>query len=189
MKYVSLFALLLLSVAFSSCRERQPDIFADVKGTYFSVKQMAIDEWNTHAADPVTFIRRETVNGKTDSSYQSIEHVDWPAILKVFFETDISDRKFLGKYKFSQFDDNVDNTHDFMYIAADKDLYTQQLLITMAIGSNKVTGIYIETEKNNLLGEVHQKLYYNPMKTIQIQRTEKPLIGRKKETLIQYDVK
>lgn len=186
--YLSLF-IICITIAFSSCREREPDFFADLKGTYFSINQYALDEWSNHVSEVAAFERKETINGKTDSSYVNMEHLDWNSVVKTFLETDISDRKYLGKYKFSQFDDNTDNTHDFMYIAVNKDLFTQQLLITMDIHTNKVKGIYIETEKDNLWGTTRQKLYYAPMKTIQIQRFEKPLIGGKKDILIQYDVK
>ena len=188
MKYSALL-FILIAVAFSSCKENEPDFFADVKGTYFSINQYALDEWANHAHDPLTFSKKYVVNKKADSGYVNMEHLDWNTVLKTFLETDISDRKYLGKYKFSQFDDNSDNTHDFMYMTSDKNLFTQELLITMDVHTTAVTGIYIETYKKNFLGETTQKLYYAPMKTIQIQRHENPLIGQKKEILLQYDVK
>ncbi len=182
-------AFTLLGTLFlSSCKEdNKLDMFANVKGTYFSVKQFSLDEWQTHAGEPIVFKQTVTLNGKTDTSYVNIEQLDWRPILKTFVETDISDRKFLGQYTFNQFDDATDNTHNFMYVANNKNLFTQKLLITMDVNSMKVRGVYIETYKKSIWNERIQKLYYAPVKIIQIQQYDHPLVGSKKELVTTYD--
>jgi len=179
--------LVLIALSFSACKERIPDYFANVEGSYFSINQFILEEWRTHAREPIVFKKTVTLNGKTDSTVNNVMQVDWIDVLRYFSETEIGDRKFLGKYKFTQFDDDMDNTTNLYYMALDEHLYTQKLLITMNKFSKKLTGIYIETDKSNYFGSTHQKLLYRPAKTIQIQQFEHPLIGGKKELKIQYD--
>jgi hypothetical protein len=169
-----------------SCKEDEPDLFNNTKGSYLSIKKYAIDEWRNHIGDMVAFKKTVTLNGKTDSSYTNVLKMDWAEITKVFFETDISDHKFLGKYNFNQFDDDDGQTHNFFYIAKEKDLYTQRFLITMDANSGLVKGIYIKTIKKSFWNEQEQQLTYLPFRSIMIQQYDKPLIGKKKELVIKY---
>lgn len=160
----------------------------NVKGSYFSIKQFALDEWNTFAGDLFTVTKITTIDSKiVDSAILASDTMDWNQIFKAFFPSDISDRKFLGKYNFNQFDDNVDGTHNFFYEAKDEDQFTQKLLITIALFTNKVKGIYIETRKSSISGDITQKLYYKPMTEVQIQTIDEPKMGNKKHTVVQYD--
>jgi hypothetical protein len=153
-KYVKYAAVLLgFVLAFSSCREKDKNTvdYSKLKGNYFSIKQFGLDQWNNFQGPGcgiVKTLRKD--KGKTDSTYSNTDTLDWAPIFKVFFETDISDRKYLGRYKFSQFDDPADGTHNFFYEALDDDLYTQKLLITIDQYDNKVKGIYIETLKKGI---------------------------------------
>ena len=187
-KYIGLAALLLVLVISSCKSKKKEDPYANLEGHYFSINQYALDQWNTFAHSPFTIVKTVKVNkGKTDSSYTNSDSLDWSPIFKVFAETDISDRKYLGKYKFSQFDDNQDGTHNFFYEALEEDLFTQKLLITIDAYNSRVKGIYIETSKKISLGEYTQKLYYKPMKTIQVQTDNRPFVGDNKFTIVQYD--
>ncbi len=183
----SFLILAILCLPFTSCKEHQIDLFANVKGTYFSIKKFSLDEWTTHAGEPISFQKTIRKNGKiVDSSYTNVEKLDWQSILKVFNVTDISDRKWLGKYTFSQFDDDFDKTHNFMYVANKKDMFTQKLLITMDVNTMKVRGIYIETFESSFWNERTQKLYYEPVKVIQIQQYDKPIWGGEQELVTKY---
>ena len=182
--------LLCLSVlAFQSCKKKkqEADPYADVKGHYFSVRQFTLDEWQTFRGQAFTILKtvREDKK-KTDSSFTTSDTLNWGNIFKTFFETEISDRKYLGQYTYSQFDDNQEGSRNFYYKANDEDMFTQKLLITVDQVNNKVHGIYIETYKKTLWGETKQNLYYAPMKTIQIQVDEKPLVGARKYKVVQY---
>ena len=172
-----------------SCKKKKAaDPNANVRGNYFSIRQFALDEWNTFQGEP--FVILKTVRedkGKPDSSYTNSDTINWNPIFTAFFETDISDRKFLGQYTFTQFDDNVDFTHNFYYQANDPDMFTQKLLITIDAQGGLITGIYVETVKHSFWDDVTQKLYYNPMKTIQLQKDDKPRFGSRKFTVVQYD--
>ncbi len=184
---------------FSSCKKKdEKDPYADVKGSYFSIRQFALDEWKTFRGEPFTIIKttkevkgdakkvKDMSSAKTDSIYTNSDTLNWGSIFEVFFATDISDRKYLGKYTFSQFDDNMEGTRNFYYRANDDDLFTQKLLITIDITNNKVKGLYVETFKKTIWTEIKQNLYYAPMRTVQIQTDEKPSIGSRKYSVLQY---
>ena len=172
----------------TSCKKKDTkDPYADVQGNYFSIRQFGIDQWNTYMGSPFMIVKTVKINNKIDSSYTNSDTLNWGNIFKVFFETDISDRKNLGLYTFSQFDDNEEGSHNFYYKANDPDQFTQKLLITIDQLTNKVKGIYIETYKKDLWCETKQILFYNPMHTVQIQTDEKPTIGAKKYTVVEYN--
>ena len=188
-KFNRILLAVLMIISGLSCKKKdEVNPNANVRGNYFSIRQFALYEWNTFAGEPILIIKsKREGKGKPDSSYTNSDTLNWAPIFETFFATDISDRKFLGQYTFTQFDDNVDFTHNFYYQANDKDLYTQKLLITIDAQSAKITGIYIETLKHSFLEDCTQKLYYNPLKTIQIQSDCKPRFGSKKFTMVQYD--
>ena len=190
-KYSSILLLVaILGIMLPSCQKKDAkdtkDPYADVQGNYFSIRQYALDQWNTFQGEPFTIVKTVKINDNTDSNFTTSDTLNWGNIFKVFFETDISDRKFLGQYTFTQFDDNADGTHNFYYKANDLDLFTQKLLITIDQLNNKVKGIYIETYKKTLWDECKQTLLYAPMHTIQIQTDDKPIFGAKKYSVVQY---
>jgi hypothetical protein len=186
----SLIFISFIGLFSSACKKKKEatDEFADVKGNYFSINQFIVDQWNNFPGPTCVLYRNVRVNDKTtDSSYVTTDKLDWTPIFKTFAASDISDRKFLGKYKFTQFDDPQDETHNFFYQANDEDLFTQKLLITLDMYNMKVRGIYIETYKKTATNESTEKLYYAPLKTIQIQTDEKPVFGSRKHTVANYD--
>ncbi len=178
----------MLVLGFSSCKEDPEIDYSEVKGSYFSVRQYALDQWNTFSGEPLLIVKTVRVNdGPFDSSYTTGDTLNWGKIFNIFFETEISDRKFLGRYKFSQFDDDQDETHNFFYEALEDDLYTRKLLITIDQYNQRVRGIYIEAVKKSIFDDRIVKLYYKPMKRIQIQTTETPLFGEKVHTVTEYE--
>jgi len=186
----SVIFLAALLAAFASCKKKKVATNTDIpQGNYFSINQFMLDEWNTYAGEPF-MIKKTTKDGdKVDSSLTNSDVINWGPLLQIFRLTDISDKKFLGQYKFSQFDDKVDETHNFFYEAdeANEDLFTRKLLITIDAYTAKIKGIYIETEKKDLFDDCVQKLYYAPLKTVQIQTEDKPLMGSKTYVVETYD--
>lgn len=180
----------LIACLATSCKKKEDkkDEYANWQGNYFSVRQFALDEWNTFVGEPFVIMKTISVdNKKIDTTYTNSDTINWTPIFETFFNTEISDRKYLGKYNFTQFDDNDDDTHNFFYEAKEDDLFTRKLLISIDGYTKMVRGIYVETEKGSLGASTVQKLYYRPMKTIQIQTIEKSLFGSKKHTVLQYD--
>ncbi len=188
LRYFAVLSVVFVGLSVSSCKEKNPlDAFTEVKGTYFSINQYIIDEWTSHAGEPLVFKKSVKSNGKTDTTLINADNLDWPSVLDLFVATDISNRKYLGQYTFSQFDDETDKSHNFMYVANKGDMFVQKLLITMNFDM-KVRGVYIETFKKTLFKETQQKMLYAPLKTIQIQQYEKPFIGATREVITKYEV-
>jgi hypothetical protein len=182
-----LFVVFIACFATSCKKKEKKDPYAEWQGNYFSIRQFALDEWNTFAGEPFVIMKTISEGPKIDTTYTNSDTINWAPIFETFFAAEISDRKYLGQYNFTQFDDNDDGTHNFFYEAKEDDLFTRKLLITIDGYTQMVRGIYVETEKGSLGASTIQKLYYRPMKTIQIQTIEKSLFGSKKHTVVQYD--
>ncbi len=160
---------------------------AKLKGTYYSIRQFARDHYGMYKGTPYGFKKITVLNNKKDTVYENIYTIDWPMIFKTFFETDISDKKFLCHYNFSMFDDDVSSTRNYYYEAKDPGLYTRKLIISTNPTTEKVESIYIETEKKTTFTFQSQKLLYIPLKVIQIQRYEKSFMQSPKDLYLEYD--
>lgn len=187
LKAVLLF--LVFPLLFSACKEDEKKLaYNPADGSYFSLRQFAQDQWHTYMGEPFSIIKTVRVNeGKYDTSYTTSDTLNWGAIFDQFFETEISDPEFLGKYKFTHFPDNEDDTYNYFYEALDDDLYTRKLLITISQETRLAHGIYVEAMRKSLFEDKVIKLYYKPMKRIQIQITETPLFGEKTHTVTEYE--
>lgn len=181
----------MATLSLAACKEdekKAEEDYENVSGSYFSVRQYALDQWNMWYGEPFLIVKSVRVNnGGYDSSYTTSDSINWAPIFKSFFATDISDRKFLGKYKFTQFDDPADQTHNFFYEALEDDLYTRKFLITIDQYNQQVRGIYAEAIESSMGDDKIVKLYYKPMKRIQIQETETPMMGEKKHTVTEWE--
>jgi hypothetical protein len=158
-----------------------------VKGGYYSIQQYARDQFKMNKGIPYGFNKIVTHNGKKDTVVQNIYTVDWPFIFSKFFETDISDKKFLGHYNFSMFDDSATQTRNYFYEAKEDYLPTRKLMIMADLSTQMVKSIYIEYEKKSLLKFESRKLFYIPKKVIQIQEFNKALFRNPEETMTEYD--
>lgn len=165
-----LLSIIIISTIFwVSCKPKQEEPKPDAsKGTYFSIKQFADDQWATFRGQPFGMQKVVYMNGKTDSSYTTAYDVNWGTIFNPFFESDISDPKFLGKYRYSVFKDDNTYSVNLFYEAVDDKLFTRKLVITLDELTAKVKSIYIETEGK----KVSRKLLYLPVTLISIQEFE-----------------
>jgi hypothetical protein len=173
---------------FTSCKSESPadQPISNAGGTYFSIKQFIKDQWDTYHGQPYTVVKIVKFNGKVDSTTTGAFSVNWADIFDVFFQSDISDKKFLGQYDFSTFEDATTMTRNFYYEAKNNKLYTRKLQIMADSYNNKVKSVYIETEKSDESGTRTQKLFYRPVKSITIQEYSGSLSGPKKELIIEY---
>ena len=181
--------LMLACCLLVACKKNQNNIpdGNKVKGSYFSIQQYARDQFKMNKGIPYGFNRIETHNGKKDTVVQNIYTVDWPFIFRKFFETDISDKKFIGHYNFSMFDDSATQTRNYFYEAKEDYLPTRKLMIIADLTSKRVKSIYIEYEKKSLFKFESSKLFYIPKKVIQIQEFNKSLFRDPVETITEYD--
>lgn len=185
----ALWAVLFFFLLTAACKEDEKvNDINPAEGNYFSIRQFAQDQWNTYKSEPFLILKTVRVDkGKYDSSYTNSDTLDWGGIFEKFFATEISSPEFLGKYKFTEFNDETDDTHNYFYEALEDDLYTRKVLIAVSQENNKAVGIYVEAVDNDPFEEKMVKLYYKPMKRIQIQEIVTPLFGEKIHTVTEYE--
>jgi len=170
-----------------SCKKKEAQKPVDPNApTYFSIKDFTKDQWKTYHGQPVMLQQVITLNGKSDTMLVSGLTMKWSNIFETFFETDISDPKFLEQYDFSMFEESATQTRTFSYVAKDPALFTQKLQIAADGFTNKIRNIYIETQKQTFWNTQTKKLLYSPMHVLQIQEHNDPLIGGQKELVIEY---
>ena len=191
--FVGTLGIFLLSLLSISCSKKAAtaadatDCDPNAKGTYFSITQFGRDQFSLYRGEPYSFIKTTVTDSKKDTVIENIYNVNWAFIFKTFFESDISNRKFLCHYNFSQFDDDVTKTRNYYYEAKDPGLFTRKLIISTNPESNKVISVYVETEKKTTLTFQSQKLLYQPLKVIQIQKFEKNIGKNPVNEVIQYN--
>lgn len=183
---VVLFAFVVLPACKKNTPQNHNTNITNNAETYFSVQQFILDQWEVFKGQPFTFEKRIVNGDQADTGIITAQDVDWALIFKSFRAADISDTSFLNKYKFSVFDENLSGTSNLYYEATNPDVFTRVFQITIDPVNNKIRAIYIETEKKSFWGTTKQKLYYAPLKTIQIQEFEDPLIGSDKKRIISY---
>ncbi|RYZ56016.1 MAG: hypothetical protein EOP49_01570 [Sphingobacteriales bacterium] len=178
----------LISLLLFGCKREavKPAPERSEEGTYFSVRDFAKDQFRTYWGQPFTLQKIAVLDGKRDSSLVNADKIEWPEIMKTFFAADISDPKFDGKYAFSMFDDDATVSRTYYYEALEPDLFTRKLQIMSDPFTDKIKSIYIETEKNGRFGKKAQKLYYSPVKVIQIQEFESSLLGSDRNLRVEY---
>lgn len=162
-------------------KQEQPE------GSYFSIIEFTTDQWATYHGRPYGMVKKVYFNGKEDSTVTNALEVDWASIIKVFFETDISGDKYLGKYDFSAFADKGNINHNFFYEANDPKVYTRSLQVNADPLDNKIKSIYIEAEKSDRMGTKSVKLFYSPLQTISIQELETTKTGQRREMRVVYE--
>lgn len=180
-------ALLLCSVVLFSCNKPDKKNTNKPEQSYFSIVQYAKDHWDTYYGQPYGIVKKVYFNGTVDSTVTNAIELDWAPILKVFFETDISDDKYIGRYKFYAFRDKITKTNTFAYEAKEEGLYMQKMHISASNSTDKITSIYIEAQKNDRLGTKTVKLLYTPLETISIQEMETSKTGQRKELRVVYE--
>lgn len=173
---------------FTSCKNagKKPETTSADGPGYFSIKQFIADQWDTYRGQPFGLQKIVYIDGKSDTSFVSAYDMDWGTVFKTFFETDISDPKYIDRYQFSSFPDEATMTQNFFYEAKEDDLFTRKLQISADDVSHKVRSIYIETAKNGQWSKFSQKLFYMPLKIISIQEFEWAKTGPTKELRVEY---
>ena len=158
------------------------DTLALDQGTYFSIREFAADQFRTYWGQPFTLEKIVIENGEKDSSLVPVSKIDWAKALKPFFDADIADAKFLNQYSFTELNDDATVSKTYYYEAKNEKLFTRNLQIVTDPFTGKIKSIFIETEKNGKT----QKLYYKPVKLIQIQEYESSFLGKDKNIRIEY---
>lgn len=186
-RLLNILLLCLWATSIFSCKKNEEKKIPDTSnGTYFSIKDFTKDQWKTFHGKPYAINVFTTLNGKTDSTLVSALTMKWSALFSIFFKADISDPKFLEQYDFSMFEESLTETRTFTYTAKDPSLFTQKFQVMADMYNNKIRNIYIETQEQTFWNTKTQKLFYSPVRVIQIQEHNDPLIGSQKDLVIQY---
>ncbi len=156
------------------------------KDTYFSIKQFAADQIRLLWGQPHSLYKVTYLDGAVDSTLVNFVNLDWSPLLKTFGESDISNKKIIGKYAFAQYEDGLTATRNFIYTAKDPKLFTRTLQIATDPSNNRITSIYIETSKHDFFGGVRQKLLYVPLRIIQVQETQSSKLGKARNLRVEY---
>lgn len=175
----------------SSAEEKTVDTTAvkeiDSSQTYFSVKQYFSDQWSTRRGNPYTLLRISKVGeGRPDSSFVQMDSVLWFSLIAPFNAADISDKSFLGKYRFGMFDDEEMEITHLHYEAVSAGMLLQKMDISADIFNNLVKSVYMETRKEQEGHTLSQKLQYISDRVFQIQEFEKTTGAPAKNTLLEY---
>ena len=113
--------------------------------------------------------------------------IDWAAITKPFFQADISAKRFIGHYDYSEFSDLPASQRVRSYEAKEDDLRTRQLLVTTDLAHDKIVrSILIATREEGFWNTREQKLYYLPGRFITIAETIRSRIGPDKDLRAEY---
>jgi hypothetical protein len=187
-KLFAAFCLILSFFILSSCQKKQEPKKTPYNGaTYFSIIEYGSDQFRTYWGQPFSLQKVSVEDGKvTDSAIISARKMDWAKVLKPFFESDISHPKYLDQYSFSSVEDDLTNTRTYIYEAKNKQLFTQMLQIATDPFTNKIKSVFIETRDEDKFGGQTQKLFYIPVKLIQIQQFESSLLGKNKNIRTEY---
>ena len=188
MKYICLFAIAATFFLGEACKKKKEVPIGFPEGaTYFPVNKYVKQQAMRYAGVPITFYKISTLNGKTDSLLTNIEQIDWAPVYKTFIAADISDPKFLGKYTYSEFTDDVTGTLNMLYEAKDPDLYTRRFLINKDSETGMIRSIFIQTDKGSKREGTRQMLYYGAGDMVQIQEQQWTKAGTKtREQVVEY---
>ncbi len=178
---------LLFLLFITSCSKSEKAAEDSPEGTYFSIIQFTKDQWKTYKGQPFGIKKTVYLDGTADSTTTNAIDLDWASVFKVFFDTDISDKKFIGQYDFSAFRGIDKDVNGFYYEANNPKLYTKKLQITAEDITGRVKSIYIEAGKSDRMGTRSLKLFYTPLSSITIQEMETSKTGQKKELRVVYE--
>ncbi|SRR5690606_31757593 len=152
----------------------------------WSINEFIIDQHNQKVGEPIVLTKIVTLNGKTDTTYEALDQVDWATVFKIFGATDISHPKYASQYTVSNFDDNFLEMSSLIYTAKDPNLFVQRVDINYDNETMKISSIYISTNKDNWLKQKQQQLIYDVNKKILINENESSRWGKDKELTIEY---
>ena len=135
---------------------------------------------------PYTLERTTVLNGIRDTGIVTINDVPWGSIMKDFLAADIGDPKFLGQYEVSSFVEANTNTDQIVYEATDPRLFTRLFTVALNHETKRPVSIFAETSRGNAWSRREQKLYYAPLKIIQIQEFVASRVGPDKTSRVEY---
>ena len=182
---------ILLSLFLAACSSAPPssedDRPRDGSDSYFPLTYYIREQYALYFGEPFIMERILTLKGERDSSVVRAATADWAAIAQPFFTADISPKRFIGRYEYSEFDDLATSQRIRSYEAKEAGLRTRQLLVNTDLENDRlVRSIFIATRENSFWNTREQKLYYLPGRYISIGETVRSRLGPDKNLRAEY---
>lgn len=135
----------------------------DTSMTYFSIKSYMDEQWRNRRMNPYTLLRiSRTGEGRPDSSFVPMDSLLWSRLQAPFNAADISNRSFLGRYRYNTFDDEALQVSHLYYEALSPTLFVQKTDISADLFTDLVKSVYIETRGADGEDVISRKLQYIP---------------------------
>lgn len=182
------FLICLGLVTLSACagKKTSSGISAKADSGYYPLRNFLEGQVRKLYGLPITVERVAWEGGRFDSSLLPTMYLDWSEVIPAFMKADISAPEFLGKYQFSNVEDNLTATRTYTYTATRPDLFTRTLQIHTDMLDYHIKALYIETKASNFWKSTSQKLLCIPGNIIQIQESSNPLIGSVSRRRLEY---
>jgi hypothetical protein len=158
----------------------------DTVATYFPIRRFILGEAYLLSGQPYTLERTTILNGKRDTGLVALYDVPWGGIMKDFLAADIGHPRFMDQYRVSSFFEESTNTDQLFYEAIDPKLFTRLMTVGLNHETKRPVSIYAETASGNTWSHRVQKLYYAPLKIVQIQEFVTSRMGPDKSSRVEY---
>lgn len=181
---------LILSAAFCltlfACKEKQKSATTEQKAapiaplkvedttqTYFSIKDYLDQQWVLKKDNPYTLLKVVIANGKRDSTFVPLDSTAWYAMMQPFYVADISDKKYLGWYRFDSFENDEAEEVHIHYEAIAPDTIMRKMDIAANRYSGMVNLVYMETRNKTDNVITTRKMTYKRDDFVQVVESEK----------------
>jgi len=145
----------------------------DTTQTHFSIRDYLDQQWDLKKDNPYTLLKVVIANGKRDSTYVPLDSALWYTVMQPFYVADISDKKYLGWYRFDSFEDDEAEEIHIHYEAIAPDTIMRKMDIAANRYSGMVNLVYMETRHKAGNVITTRKMTYKRDDFIQIIASEK----------------
>ena len=160
MRYILLFAILILSSCSQSESSQDTMAYADLKG-FFETEIARLEKMN-----PEVY---KTVARNKASETRSVGDINWKTELSLFSESDINKPAWKNSYKV------LNQSGKTIYLASDSSLRTREISIDKD-GDGKISKIKILNYTQNMLYTSTEQLTYIPDSLYQISKQQHVLL-------------
>jgi hypothetical protein len=158
----------------------------DTSDRYFSIKEYFEDHWGNRRQNPYTLLKVVKHNQKVDSSFVPLDDNKFQIVIAPFVAADISDKQFLGWYKFSDFTEDITSRIHYYYEAVKPELFLQKMDVSLDEFTKLIKGVYLETRRE-VNGEIYtQKLDYTADQLFRLQDFATDTKGNTETYIVEY---
>lgn len=186
-RHLLLLIILFNAIAISSCKNGQSDdVGNEAGGAYFSIVEYLQNEKEMQQPQAYVLLKVVEQEGKVDSTYVDANEAFFDELTTMFKAADISDKMYLDKYIVEESHDFANALYFINYFAADDNLLTQKLQLSLFDETSRLVSVYMETHKSSLFKTTSYKFNYNTEKSVIIQEYKKSLFSDAVRTVTKY---